>query len=318
MDPKTPVVVTSWGTYPYQKTIEGNISDIANKIAKKKEITSPAVIVVGKVADLRKKINWYEKKALFGKKILVTRAAKQSSQIVEHLSDLGAQVIEFPTIEIAEPKSWTNVDRAIKNFNKYNFVVFTSVNGVKSFFTRVGLNNFDSRIFKDKTIIAIGEKTASELNNYGLNADLIPIDYTAEGILSIIDKRKIKNKRFLIPRAKIARDLLPKKLKEYGAFVDTVACYENVIPNIKKKDIKSIENLIKNEGLDFITFTSSSTVNNFFKIIDSRIKNINKIKIASIGPITDDTVQKNGFESKIVAKKYTVEGLIKALESYYS
>lgn len=314
----TPVMVTSCGTMPSQKTIIGTISNICKKLEQNKQITTPAVIVVGKIVSMRNKIKWYEKKPLFGKKILLTRASDQISEFSHLLNDYGADGIEFPTIEIVPPKSWKEVDKSIREFKSYDYIIFTSVNGVKNFFARLTFNDFDSRIFHNKKIITIGEKTAFELKKFGLKPDIVPKEYSAEGILDVLDSKKIMNKNFLIPRAKIARDLLPKKLKELNAKVNVVSCYENKLPEITSEKKEEIKKMLINKKIDVITFTSSSTVTNFFKIFNNLKTTIEKISIACIGPITADNVKSHGLEPNIIAKKYTTEGLIEAMIDHLS
>lgn len=314
----TPVMITSWGTMPSQKTIIGTISNICKKLEQNKQITTPAVIVVGEIVNLRNEIKWFEKKPLFGKKILVTRASDQISEFSHLLNEYGADVIELPTIEIVPPKSWAGVDKSIKEFKTYDYIIFTSVNGVKNFLSRLTFNSFDSRIFHNKTIITIGEKTALELKKFGLEPDIIPKEYSAEGILDVLDRKKIMNKNFLIPRAKIARDLLPKKLKELNAKVNVVTCYENKLPKITSEKKREIKKMLKNNKIDVITFTSSSTVTNFFKIFNGIRINIGKVLIACIGPITAKTLKDHGLEPIIIAKKYTSEGLIEAMIDHLS
>ena len=257
-----PVIITSWGTLPTQNSAVGTLADIVDKVKENRGITTPAVILVGRIVNLRNYINWFENKPLFGKNIIITRASEQSAALRDKLHSYGANVIELPSIKTVPVKSWNTVDSAIKNFNKYNYVIFTSVNGVKYFFERIKKNKLDSRIFKDKTVITIGEKTSLELSKYGLTSDLIPKKYTAEGILSALKSHNLENKYVLIPRAKVARDILPLTLKKLKAKVTIADCYETVLPPTKSTFKKEIIEKLKSGEIDLITFTSSSTFTN--------------------------------------------------------
>jgi len=278
----------------------------------------PAVIVVGKIVKLRKSINWFEKKPLFGKNIIITRASDQSSGLREKLYSYGANVIELPSIKTVAVKSWKEVDKSINNFKKYDYVIFTSVNGVNYFLERIRKNKLDSRIFNNKTIITIGEKTAKQLNKYGLSSDLTPKQYTAEGILTELKTYDLKNKNVLIPRAKVARNILPKTLKKLQADVTVVTCYETVLPQTDRNLKLNVINKLKNGEIDLITFTSSSTVANLHKMLGKEIKHLNNTLISSIGPITSSTIKDLGFKTEILAKKHTIEGLIDEILRYYS
>ena len=317
MSPVTPVIITSWGTLPTQNSVVGRLSNIAEKIKDKKEITSPAVILVGKIVNLRKRINWFEQKPLFAKNIIITRPSEQSEGLRDKLYSLGANVIELPTIKTVPSRTWKNVDDSIKNFEKYHYVIFTSVNGVKYFFERIKRNSFDSRIFKNKMVIAIGEKTALELGNYGLRPDLVPRKYTAEGIISILKPHKLKNKNVLLPRAKIARNIIPDTLRKLGAKVTVVDCYNTVIPKTDPVFLDGIKERMKAGEIDLITFTSSSTFTNLNKMLGNDINYLNNTTISTIGPITSMTVKEHGFHPEIEAKRHTVEGLVNDILSHF-
>ncbi len=184
---------------------------------------------------------------------------------------------------------------------------------MKYFFQRINYKKLDSRIFNDKTIITIGEKTSAELKKHGLTSDLTPRQYTAEGILRVLKSHNLKNKKFLIPRAKIARDILPDTLRKLKAKVTVVECYETVLPHVNPAFRKDIISKLKNNEIDLITFTSSSTFNNIIAMLKNDAKHLNNTLLSSIGPITSMTIKENGFIPGIQAKKHTVEGLIDAI-----
>ncbi|MEM7008364.1 MAG: uroporphyrinogen-III C-methyltransferase [Thermodesulfobacteriota bacterium] len=314
-DPKTPAAVITWGTYPKQRTLTGTIENIYHLTNKRQDITSPAVIVVGEVVKLREIINWYESKPLFGKNIVVTRPLEQSDELINELSSQGANVIHFPTIEIAPPRSYKSLDRAIKTISDYDWIIFTSVNGVKSFFNRLRELNKDIRSLHKAKIAAIGSATCEEINQLGLNVDIIPDEFKAEGLISKLNKKNLKNSRVLIPRAKVARDVLPENLKSLGAKVDVVTAYITKKP--PAKGLKQINRLLSDNKIDLISFTSSSTAKNFFELIPNFKQTPSKPLIASIGPITAKTVKEYGYKSQIIPKKYTALDLSKSIKLYF-
>ncbi len=309
--PDTPIALIRWGTHPIQKTVTGKLSDIVEKVEKAR-LTAPAIIVVGEVVNLREKLRWFDKKPLFGKNIIITRAREQASNLVGQLTELGANVIEFPTIEIVPPDDFKELDASIEGLSEYNWMIFTSVNGVKLFFERLFYKGFDSRKLGNVKVCAIGPKTSEMFKNFGIVPDLVPEKYQAEYIIDGLMKEGIKGKKFLLPRAKVAREILPEKIKENGGIIDVVSVYKTVMPDTNKEE--ALEYL-KNGDIDYITFTSSSTVKNFFEILkgeqmDNLLKNV---KLVSIGPITSETLKEKGYKPYIEAEKFTVEGLVEAI-----
>jgi len=312
--PETPVAIITWGTLPRQLTLTGTIGTIAS-IAKEREIASPGIIVVGDVVNLRRKINWFESKPLFGKRVLVTRARTQSKIFVDLLEEQGAEVIEFPTIEIKPPRNWTRIDQAIEKLDTYNWLIFTSANGVNLFFQRLWRKKRDVRELKGIRIAAIGEETENQIGRMGIKVDLIPEEFRAEGLINLFKTIDIKGSRILIPRAKIARKILPIKLRKMGARVDVLPVYETKMPG--KLKIEKIRKLLLSGYINVITFTSSSTVKNFFSMIGRDKKIISGSTIACIGPITAETIRGFGVEPEIISEKYTVQGLTEEIASYF-
>ncbi len=311
----TPVAVIENGTLPYQRTTTGTLKTIP-EIAKKKGIKPPAIIVVGGVVDLRATLNWFEKKPLFGRKILITRATEQAGDMVRHLSELGAYCIEFPTIEIVPPPSWEPLDSAIKRLREYHWIVFTSINGVISFFERLLRSGYDVRHMGGIKVAAIGKMTSAGLKQRGVIPDLVPTEFRAEALVEELIKNNIRGKRVLIPRALHARELLPVELKNAGAVVDVVPAYETVRPSHPDSFISEILELAP---YDFITFTSSSTVRNFVSFFEGRQELLKEItrgaKIACIGPITSKTAEELGLHVHILPEQYTIESLVSAIKT---
>jgi uroporphyrinogen III methyltransferase / synthase len=306
--PKTsPAGVVSWGTTPGQKTVTGTLADIAGK-AEAAGISAPAIIVIGRVVLLRDKLAWFEKLPLFGKKIVVTRTRDQASVLAEKLRELGAEAVEFPTIEIKKKDVLSKLEKAIGIIDQYNWIVFTSQNAVDIFFDTLREKGKDSRSLGKIKIAAIGPATAKKLNGYFITPDIIPSEFIAEEIISSMKKYRLKNRRILLPCAAEARPALKKGLSELGAKVDRIEIYDTVIPEEISED--SLSDIA---SADMITFTSSSTVRNFFKIIRET-----KAKFACIGPVTAEAMISLGHSPDIVASEYTIDGLVEAIVKYYS
>ena len=311
--PKTPVAIVRWGTLPEQRTIVGNLEDIA-ELAKRERLRPPAIIVVGEVVNLRDLLNWWEEKPLFGKKILITRTREQAAEMAMELEDLGARCYIFPTIEVTDPSDFSPLDSAISNISLYDWLIFTSVNGVYSFKRRLKKLGRDVRILGDIKIAVIGEKTSKALEDWGIRPDLMPSEFRAEALAEEILKSDIRGKKVLLVRAEKAREVLPEKLKEMGARVDIVPAYRTVVPQYKRGEI---EDILKG-GIDVITFTSSSTVIHLAKILDGDIGLLKDIAIACIGPITEKTAKDLGLKVDIMPDTYTTSALVKAIVSYFT
>ena len=307
----TPVALIRRGTTAKQKTITGILGNIA-ELARKNKITPPAIIVVGEAVKLRKELNWFEKKPLFAKRIIVTRTREQASLLSEKLTESGAEVIEVPTIKVVSRKADKQLRNAFST-GKYDWIFFTSQNGVTEFSGFLKREGKDSRIFGKTKICAIGSETAKSLHEIGIKPDYLPSRFVAEAIVKHFKSMKFKGPvapRALILRAKKARDILPKGLKEAGFEVKIIDPYDTVLP----KESAAILKEALREQVDFITFTSSSTVENFIKLMGRDYKHkLSGVKFASIGPITSGTLRKFGLKANVEAKVYTIEGLSKAI-----
>ena len=312
-DPQTPAALIRWGTRIEQQTVTGTLADIA---AKAGGIEAPAVVVVGEVVGLREELNWFERLPLFGKRIVNTRAKEQAGTLTEAIEELGAKAVEIPAIEIRDPQSWVPLDEAIQRLEEFDYLIFTSANGVKKFLGRLHACGRDVRDLKGLQIGAIGPGTASELAATGIRADFLPEEYRAEGLIECIQGIDIRGKKFLIPRAKIARDILPRTLEERGAQVEVVEAYETTQPDYARGELKQL----LSPAPDAITFTSSSTVNNFVKLLDQHYLRgvMDSAALVSIGPITSATIRKHGLRVSIEARESTIKGLVQALQDYFS
>jgi uroporphyrinogen III methyltransferase/synthase len=334
--PETPVAVIRWGTRPDQKTLVGTLESIP-EIVREKHIRPPAVMVVGEVVNLRKTLTWYENMPLFGYRILVTRERMEG---FERLEELGAEILEFPTIEIRAPESSVEIDSAIDRITSYHWIVFTSRNGVKYFFKRYFEREKDVRDMKGLKICAIGTKTAQEVKKYGLNVDLIPDEFRAEGLIESVVKlgsphnttsfhsppeqgvighrdapglkpqvaMLLKGVRFLLPRAEKAREIFPDKIRELGGEIDVPVVYRTVKPESRGKRLRRF---LREGRISLATFTSASTFHNFREILgDDADEYLKGVPIAAIGPVTAKAIEKAGFHVDIMPKESTVEAMV--------
>lgn len=317
LKPDTPVAVVRWGTTPRQKTVCGVLGDIESRVASE-GITPPAIIIVGDVVKLRDELNWFERKPLFGKTVVVTRSRSQASRLSETLRDLGAECIEFPTIDIAAPPSWDEADRAIRNLDRYDWIIFTSANGVQWFFSRLWEQGKDVRSLWKASVAAIGPETAKAIENKGIRVDLVPENYRAEGLAEAFPIEAVRDKDILIPRALEAREVLPEMLENRGARVTVVPVYQTVMPS--GDDASYLAREIESGAIDCITFTSSSTVRNFISLMEPflAVDSLSKTVIACIGPITAKTAEELGLSVQVVAERYTIDGLVDAMVSFFA
>ena len=312
--PDTPIAVIQWGTTARQKTWKGTLSTILEKASKDK-ILPPALTIIGEVVNLKPEIEWYEHLPLFGKSIVVTRKGDQAESMIERLRELGAEPVFFPVIETVAPDDWATLDEALNNISRYDGLIFTSVNGVRFFFQRLKEIQQDIRNLKNLRVYTIGPKTAEAVSDLGVCVDVVPEDFVAESLIESIGKEKISGQRFLIPRAAVAREALPKTLRDMGAKVDIAPAYQTVLP--KPKSDAFLKRL-QSGDIDVLTFTSSSTVKNFLELTGkSLLKEIKKTRIACIGPITAETAKDAGLTVDILPKEYTVPALLEAIEDYY-
>jgi uroporphyrinogen III methyltransferase/synthase len=256
------------------------------------------------------------KEPLAGKKILTTRTREQSSDFAIRLRDLGAEVIEFPTIEIVPPLRWGEVDRAIDRLKSYDWIIFTSANGVNFFWQRVTERGKNLRLPSSLKVCAIGPATANQLKKKRVPVHYVPKEFIAESILEGFGKMVLKGKRILLARAKKARDILPIGLRKMGAEVEVVAVYRTIRPRGGEKRLKK---LLAEGKIDVITFTSSSTVNHFAELLrkEDLKKLLKSIAIACIGPVTARTAKEWGLKAQIQPKQYTIPGLTRAIAEYF-
>jgi uroporphyrinogen III methyltransferase/synthase len=309
---KTPAALVRWGTTSKQVTIVSTLEDIPGE-AKKRGITAPAVLVVGSVSTLHDRLGWFERKPLFGKRILVTRSRAQSGRMAQKISEYGGDPIPFPTISIEKPEDMSPLDDCIRRISAFDWIIFTSVNGVEHFFERFFQLQADIRDMAGPRIGAIGPVTAAAIRKRGIKVDLLAKEYVAEGVLAQLAPDEIHGRRFLIPRAEKARHVLPEGIVQMGGHVEVIPVYRTVLP--PDSDIDEMRTMLKNKEVDAVTFTSSSTVDHFVRMLDSNdLQNLlHGVVIASIGPVTSDTIKKHGLWVDAEAREYTIDGLVTAL-----
>ena len=311
IDPDTPVAIIRWGTRPDQLTITATVATIADE-ADRTGIKAPAIIVIGDVVRHRERLKWFEVKPLFGKRILVTRTREQANELSILLKEAGAFVYEVPTIEIVPTPDSAEVNAALDKLPDCDWVVLTSVNGVKLLVEALRGRGGDVRDLAGKRIAAIGPATAKAIEDLALKVDLVPKEYKAEGLAEALGKKGIRGKRFLLARASAARDALPKKIKEMGGETVIAPIYDARAPAGSAQKIKELLNKGK---VEIAVFTSSSTVRNFMDMAHGA--DTSKIRIASIGPVTSQTARELGLEVHIQPAEYTIPALVNSIIEFY-
>ena len=313
-DPETPIALIQWGTTYRQKTWTRTLSTIVD-IAAKENIKPPALTIVGEVVNLKPHSDWYETLPLFGKTFVITRPEEQSEAFMSGLLERGAEPFLFPVIETVPPEDWKSLDNAIQKLDSYDGLIFTSVNGVKFFIRRLKEKGKDARELKGLRLYAIGPKTEQAVKALNINVDVVPEDFVAESLIDSLGKENIKGKKFLLPRAAVAREILPDQLRAQGATIDVTPAYRTVRP---QTDTQELVRRLKEGSIHAVTFTSSSTVTHFMEMIGTELKpQLAKIAVACIGPVTAKTAEKAGLKVNIMAEEYTVDGLIAALEKHF-
>ena len=345
--PNTPAAVIRWGTKPEQEVVTGTLETIAATVAAA-GLKPPAITVVGDVVRLRERLRWFDNRPLWGKRIVVTRAREQASALSERLREAGAQPIEYPVIAFAPPLDWTPLDQALAKLDEYRWVIFTSVNGVRFMLERMAALGMQPRLLHHHQIGAIGPATARELEQVGLRATFVPTEFVAEAVIEQIGD--VAGQHILLPRADIAREALVAGLQAKGAHVDNVVAYRTVLgtgdeeqQNEEQRnngtteqrnnelgverqgagleaENDSVVRMLRAGKIDAVTFTSSSTVKNFFARLeqsgvatDEARMLLEPVLIAAIGPITAQTAREFSLNVAIEAERYTIDGLMTAL-----
>ncbi len=308
----TPAALVRWGTTCWQRTLCGTLEDIAAQ-AEETGFRPPALLIVGRVVRLRDSLAWFEKKPLLGKGVVVTRAREQASTLVRTLADMGACCLQFPTIRISPLPEGSEVDEAIRTISGFDMVIFTSVNGVHHFYEQLRRQEMDSRAFGGLRLATIGPATADALRGYGLEPDYVPQRYVAEEVVNGLLRMGICGKRILIPRAESAREVLPEELRKAGCEVRVLPVYRTELAH---NDPVELKQRMERGEIHYISFTSSSTVQNFFSLLEPGELHPHVqsgLRLACIGPVTAQTLQEHGFSCHVMPQEYTVAELAEAI-----
>ena len=317
----TPVGLVQWGTTPQQRTV---VSTLANAAADAADagLQAPVMTVVGPVASLNKQLSWFQEAPLFGRRVVVTRSREQASLSTRELKDRGADVLEFPTIRIDDVEDHGIIDDAIQGgMNRFDWIVFTSANGVRRFMERletVGAMKGDVREIGNARIACIGPATAREVEGFGLKANVVPGEYRAEAVFeAMASLGPLSGANVLIPRALEAREALPHLLAEAGANVTVAPVYRTVLPS--DADKQAFIQALESNTVDAVTFTSSSTARNLAALLGDRAHGLlDGVDLFSIGPVTTETLANLGFCQVMQADEYTIPGLVRLIENTYT
>ena len=308
MSPQTPVALVQWGTWPQQTTVTGTLEN-AVALGKTAGLRPPVAAVIGPVADLRQELSWFDQRPLFGKKVLITRSRTQASQFRLLLEELGAQPVEIPAIQTVDLEDFTELDSALFRLGEFQWAIFASINAVDSVFERLRLLGKDSRAFGGVKVGAIGPATSNALADRGITPDFVPSRSVSEVVLSELEGMDWTGVPVLLPAADIGRDALARGLSQRGAKVERIAAYRTIpTDGMAEKARSTLE-----QNVDFVTFTSSSTVQNLLSMLDGDRRALERSKIACIGPTTAATAEQMGLRVDLVAPVHTVQGLVDAL-----
>ena len=310
--PDTPAALIQWGTTHRQRTVLSTVARIGAE-AKAQGIEAPAVLVVGRVAALREKLAWLEKRPLWGMRIMITRAAEGASRLAELVSELGAEPVVFPTVAIVPPTDPGPLERVVERLDEFDWLILTSANGVAYFFQALDRAGLDARALGRLKVCAIGPATAKALAERNIKADRVPKEYRAEAVVELLAQEARAGRSFLLARAEEAREILPQGLAGLGGRVEVVAAYRSEVPSGERKE--AVGHLLEEESIDVVIFSASSTVNNLAKIFPDRPleRLLGRTKVAVIGPITARTAESHGLEVTVQPREYTLEALLESL-----
>jgi uroporphyrinogen III methyltransferase/synthase len=319
---ETPAAVIQWGTRAEQRVVVGTVGDVAQR-AEEAGLGAPALVVVGEVVRLRDTLRWWDRAPLFGRRVVVTRAREQAGPLIEALAERGAEPVHFPAIQFATPTDPARVAQAAREVDRYQLVVFTSANGVDRFFRALTDAGRDARALGCSLVVAIGPATAAALEQRGIRADAVPPEYrgeaAAEAAISLLQQHLggTVGRRVLLARAEVARETLPQRLRDAGADVEVVPVYRTV--PAEARDVEAIRSALAAGQIDAITFTSSSTVEHVCEALGGNAAELlAPVVVASIGPVTSETARRYGLHVTVEAERYTIPGLIDALEVHYA
>lgn len=304
---ETPVAVIRWGTKPTQETVVTTLEHVVEDV-EKAQLKAPAIVIVGEVVNLREQLRWFDTKPLFGKTIVVTRARAQASVLTSKLEDLGASVIEASAIKTQPLPNTKEIDETFVSLDKYDMLIFTSAEGVRYFFSALNERGLDVRSLHHQKVCAIGSATAKALMDKGVLADVIPPNYQAESVVDVVVPMMEENEKVLLVQPKIARNIIPEGLRNVGIHVDIVRLYETV-QDTSSRDI--LRHALEAGQVDYVTFTSSSTVTNTLELLgEEALELLKKTKVVCIGPITAATATEKGIEVNLVGDTFTIPAMV--------
>jgi len=315
----TPAALVRWGTMPAQQTIVGTLGDLAARVAAL-HLRPPTVVVIGEVVRMRGDLSWFEKRPLFGRSIVVTRARHQAAGFIEGLEALGAGVVHVPCIDVCVSAAAPELDDALRYLERYAWIVFTSANGVRAFFDRLAVVGGDVRRLGHARLAAIGTETARALERAHLRADVVPDEFRAESLAAALGPDAVRGRRVLLPRAANARRVLPDTLREFGALVDDVVAYHVEIP---KTGGDAVRQRLSERSVDLVTFASSTTVRHFMDLVGGdavraavsmdQPRGQRRVLVGCIGPVTAETARELGLPVDVQPEEYTISGFTRAI-----
>jgi uroporphyrinogen III methyltransferase/synthase len=318
-DADEPACIVYNGCTPEQETIGGTIGDLV-RLVHEPAHRVPAILIVGRVTALREHLRWFDARPLFGKRIVVTRPREQSAELVDLLEGFGAMVIEAPTIRIVPPDDFGPLDAACAQAGSFQWIVFTSANGVDYFMQRLQAGAGDIRDLKGTRLCAIGPGTAERLSRFGIKVDLMPAEYRAEAVLETLRATgDLRGQRILLPRADIAREMLAEELRRSGAEVVEVVAYRTVAVESDRQGEPDIYRMLLDKRVDAITFTSASTVRTFVRMFgaEQAADLLRSTAVACIGPVTAEAAAQHDITTAVMPAEYTMAGLVDALVKYF-
>ncbi len=314
----TPAAVICDGTYPAQRTLTGTLQTIVTQ-AQEQNVKPPAMIVVGQVVKLRASLTWFEQRPLFGQTVVVTRNADADARLTTLLEEQGAEVFHFPSIEIVERTPNPDLEQAMQQLADYDWLIFTSGNGVRIFFQQLLTANRDIRALHTLKIATIGKPTAEQLQTYHLHADFVPDQFTSEQFVAgMLAQRIGTHARILFPCSNLSNPQIAEQFRQAGAIIDVIPVYETRLSTPEAKKLDELKRMIQHGQISWITFTSSSTVHNFVQLVGQEFlaEQREKIPAASIGPVTTATLEEYGIHPRVTASEHTYQGLSHAIIAY--
>jgi len=317
--PDEPAAVVYDGTLPTQESVVGSLAEIGER-TKRSTDRRPGVLIVGRVVALREHLRWFDSRPLFGKRVLVTRPRDQSADLVERLEAMGAEAIEAPMIRIEPPDNFEALDAACARADTFDWIVFSSINGVDAFIGRLLLSPFDLRALGHAKLCGVGSATADRLARHGLKLDVMPSEYRAEALIHALTQTgDLAGKKILLPHADVGREVIADELRKHGAQVVEVVAYRTVATDPEREGQPDVYRMLLEGRIDVVTFTSPSAVRNMVSVLGAEpaVDLLRKTIVAAIGPVTAEAATRSGIETSVVPDKYTVPALVAAIVRYF-